>query len=596
MRRRVIALSVAPAVAAYRRPHRLELRLAGRAPDRRYAAVELAHLGHVHAPAAADDLTHVGDLSARLGVERRLLQHHRHLPVLKRLDGGHERLDLDLVVAHERALGGATVGSAPGREIAQFVGPDGQLARLPVLLRHLALTAERPLEARDLHAIAALDRHELGEIDRETERVVELEGVLTADRPTKRGGTLRRTGGRELLEPRQAALDRRKETLLLGPRRLDYVLSPRREFGELRAHHVEHLLHHRHERRLATAQEPRMAHGATQDPAQHVPAPLVAREDAVGEQEAHGARMIGEHAVARRVGVPVGVRLVDDLPHHVEQRLEEVGVVVVGDALHHGRDPFESRAGVDRGLRERLQHAVRLPVELHEDEVPDFEEAPCLRTFHERVERELLSLAIGPLSGRPGGELEVLRHVREVDVDLGARAAGTGVGHLPEVVLLAETVDAARGDPSDVAPEPPRFVVVLVDGDADMLDGDLQVLGDELPGEADRVALEVVAEREVAEHLEEGVMPGGVPHLLEVVVLAAGANAFLRCRRPVIAVGRRFLTKEDLLELHHPRVGEQQGRVVAGDQGRRGTHRMLLAGEIGEESAPDFISAHIVAS
>jgi hypothetical protein len=39
--------------------------------------------------------------------------------------------------------------------------------------------------------------------------------------------------------------------------------------------------------------------------------------------------------------------------------------------------------------------------------------------------------------------------------------------------------------------------------------------------------LEVVAEGEVAEHLEEGVVPGGVADIVEVVVLAAGAHAFL---------------------------------------------------------------------
>jgi hypothetical protein len=53
------------------------------------------------------------------------------------------------------------------------------------------------------------------------------------------------------------------------------------------------------------------------------------------------------------------------------------------------------------------------------------------------------------------------------------------------------------------------------------------VFGQELPGEADRLALEVVAEAEVAEHLEEGVMPGGVADVLQVVVLAAGAHAAL---------------------------------------------------------------------
>ena len=51
------------------------------------------------------------------------------------------------------------------------------------------------------------------------------------------------------------------------------------------------------------------------------------------------------------------------------------------------------------------------------------------------------------------------------------------------------------------------------------------LLRDQVPGELDRAILEVIAEREIAEHLEEGVVPGGVADIVEVVVLAAGADA-----------------------------------------------------------------------
>ena len=40
----------------------------------------------------------------------------------------------------------------------------------------------------------------------------------------------------------------------------------------------------------------------------------------------------------------------------------------------------------------------------------------------------------------------------------------------------------------------------------------------------DRLALEIIAEAEIAEHLEEGVMPGGIADILQVVVLAARAH------------------------------------------------------------------------
>ena len=49
----------------------------------------------------------------------------------------------------------------------------------------------------------------------------------------------------------------------------------------------------------------------------------------------------------------------------------------------------------------------------------------------------------------------------------------------------------------------------------------------------DRLALEVVAEAEIAQHLEERVMARRVADVLEIVVLAARAHAALRARRTV---------------------------------------------------------------
>ena len=80
----------------------------------------------------------------------------------------------------------------------------------------------------------------------------------------------------------------------------------------------------------------------------------------------------------------------------------------------------------------------------------------------------------------------------------------------------------------DLLPEVERLVVLGEDGDEELVLGQAELLGDQRPGELDRALLEVVAEGEVAEHLEEGVVPGGVADIVEVVVLAAGAHAFLR--------------------------------------------------------------------
>src|SRR5204862_653104 len=114
---------------------------------------------------------------------------------------------------------------------------------------------------------------------------------------------------------------------------------------------------------------------------------------------------------------------------------------------------------------------------------------------------------------------------RQIDVDLRAWATGPRVGHLPEVVLVAEAIDPRRRQPGDLLPQRERLVVRVVHRDAKQRGIDRELAGDQLPGEANRVSLEVVAEREIAKHLEERMMPRGVADLLEVVVFATGAHA-----------------------------------------------------------------------
>ena len=118
-------------------------------------------------------------------------------------------------------------------------------------------------------------------------------------------------------------------------------------------------------------------------------------------------------------------------------------------------------------------------------------------------------------------------------------------------------------------------IVVDIDGDHEPVLRQAELLGDQVPGELDRAVLEIVAEREVAEHLEEGVVARRVADIVEVVVLAAGAHAFLRGGRA--RIGALFEAGEDVLELHHAGIGEHQGRIVARHERRRRHDRVAVA-------------------
>ena len=143
------------------------------------------------------------------------------------------------------------------------------------------------------------------------------------------------------------------------------------------------------------------------------------------------------------------------------------------------------------------------------------------------------------------------------------RTARAGIAHGPEIRLRPHAGDT-RGVYADfLRPKVEGLVVCLVNGDPQAALRQPQRAGEEVPGEVDGVALEVVAEAEVPQHFEKGVVPRGVADVFQVVVLATGANAALAGGRTGIAT--HVLAEEAVLELHHAGVGEQQRGVVTGN-------------------------------
>ena len=291
------------------------------------------------------------------------------------------------------------------------------------------------------------------------------------------------------------------------------MLPARLQFREGARHAIRHHAHEIVEERVAPAEEPVVPDPPAQDPPQHVSPLLVRGEDAVGEQERHRPGVIRQDAEGDAVLPVFGrprIREPESVLRRFDDREEEVRVVVRPHALQQRRDPLESRPRIDRGCGERRVRPVRRAVELHEDEIPELDDRV-------RLARRL--------ELRVGDAVVAVR--AQVVVQLGAGAARTRVAHLPEVVLVPHAPDPRCRDRGQFQPEVERVIVVVVNRGPQAVGFQAEVPGHPLPGEGDRVALEVVAEGEVPEHLEEGVVARGPPHFLEVVVLAADAETFL---------------------------------------------------------------------
>ncbi len=144
-------------------------------------------------------------------------------------------------------------------------------------------------------------------------------------------------------------------------------------------------------------------------------------------------------------------------------------------------------------------------LELHEDQIPEFQEAVAV--FIRRAGRAALYA------------------VALVEEDFRTEAARPQGAHGPEIVGVAD--DAIIGKTGDFFPQRARLLVGRIDRDQKLVLGQSRRLGDEIPSEQDGFFLEIIAEGEIPQHLEKRVMAGGIADIVEIVMLAPGADAFL---------------------------------------------------------------------
>ena len=313
--------------------------------------------------------------------------------------------------------------------------------------------------------------------------------------------------------------------------------------------HIDQLVHER----FAQPQHIAVAYRAAKNAAEDVAAPLVGEVHALRQQKCRGSQVVGDNAVARTALVDVG--FADHLFDGTDDRHKELGVVVAQFPLFDRHDALKAHTGIDGRLGQRRKVALFVAFVLHKDEVPDLQE-PVAVAAHVIL-----------------GTVEVLFTL--VVKDLAARSARSGVAHLPEVVLVTHAQNAVAGD--IFGPDLLRFVIALVHRYPELLDRKLKHFGHELPRIGDRIFFEVIAETEVSEHLEEGVVACRMADVFKVVVLAACTDTCLAARRPRRVRSGHFAGK-NAFKRHHAGIGKKKRRVV-GNQWRTLVNLMPLGGE-----------------
>ena len=313
------------------------------------------------------------------------------------------------------------------------------------------------------------------------------------------------------------------------------------------------------------------AHRPADEPAEHVGLIGPAGGDAVADDEARSPQMVGDDPVRsapERRGH--GLDAADQIQLG-EKRRENFRFIAALLALQHGGDPFEAHAGVHVFLGQGFIFPLGVLVVLHEDVVPDLHPA----------------LVFGVELFRRGQGARPIEH-------LGIRAAGAGdAGGAPPIVLLGKLRDAGFGH-AEGAPEIEGLLIegaVLIageDGEAQHVEGQVQILlaREEFEAELDGLFLEVVPQRPVPQHFEEGEVDG-VAHLVDI----PGADALLVVGEPLARGVLRSLQVGH--QGMHPGGGEKTGGVIFGDQRSAADLGMTLALEKFDKTAANLFSLHI---
>ena len=331
-----------------------------------------------------------------------------------------------------------------------------------------------------------------------------------------------------------------------------YLCNPFTSVGQLRignTHFFHQISDQFVEEWLGLTQFVAMPQSAAGNTTQYITTTLITRNDAVDNQEACTTNMIGDDFQR----VIVQICATGFACSGFDQVLESIDFVVGMHMLQYRCDAFQAHTRVNAWFWQWMQNALLIFIELHENQVPYFDET--VTVFVWRAWRTT-----------PNFWAVIIEN-------FAARTAWTCVSHLPEIIgcvacafVIADTDNALNWHTDLIFPDVVGFVVFLVDRDRQFFFWQAISHCQQFPRIVDRIAFEVIAKREVTQHFKESVVARGIAYVFQIVVLTTCAHAALRRRCATVAA--LVLTQEHVFKLHHTGVGKQQSRIVTWYQAR----------------------------
>ena len=312
-----------------------------------------------------------------------------------------------------------------------------------------------------------------------------------------------------------------------------------------------------------------MAGSTAHQAAQDIASAFVGGQDTVTDHKDGGTNMVRNHT-ERNIGfmVPpvIGAGELADLVGNIHHR------IYIKERIHILADTgkaFKPHAGIDILLLELGIIVVPIVIELGENIIPDFNITVAVTAYR-------------------ACRLTAAKLLAAVIIDFRAGAAGA-CAVFPEVIFLAKTEDTIRSDADLFVPDIKRFIVFKIDRGVKTIRLKPYPFrrGEEFPAPGNRFMLEVITEREIAEHFEIGTVTGCFAYVIDIAgtdALLAGADSVPRWL---------LFTSEIGLHGRHTGIDKKDAGVILRDKRKAGEAEMAFGLKKAQEHLTQFIQAVI---
>ena len=414
-----------------------------------------------------------------------------------------------------------------------------------------------------IHAHACFFQNFLCQINREAIGIIQAEGFFAAHHGFACGFHFLHI----LLEDFHTLIDSLIEAVLLDGKNLKDIILLIHQLRICFAAAGDNSLGKLCKEFTLNTQKLAMARRTTQQSSQYIAAPFVGGQNAVCGHDCNGTDMVCDDTNGNVNLMLLAIFHACLLTNRIADIFYGIHIENGIYALHDGCHTFQTHAGIYVFMIQLGIGAILMRIELCQNQIPEFHVSVA-------VTANATGRAVAAIFGTA------------VIIDFRTGATGTCT-MLPEVILLAKLLDSVPRQTNLFMPDFACFVILLIDGDIQLILRDFQPFGNKLPRPRDDFVLKIIAKGEIAQHFKKCAVARGFADIINIPC----TDTFLTGCDTL--TGGCFLPCEVCLHGCHTGVNQQQALVVTGNDGKGFQTQMVFGFKELQKQLSDFVYTEI---